>query len=58
MEVLILIVLIVIVCVFIASTSTERRVMHDVDKMIENNAKDLDKYFKEKYGEDFGKRNH
>lgn len=58
MEVLMLIGLIVIICVFVASTSTERRVMHDVDRMIEKNAKDSEKYFKKEYGEDFGKKSH
>lgn len=58
MEALFIIGLVVIICVFVASTSTERRVMHDVDKMIQKNAKDSEKYFKKEYGEDFGKKNH
>lgn len=52
MGALLIIGLIVLVCVFVASTSTERRFMHDVDKMIDENAKWTKEYFKKEYGKD------
>ena len=54
----ILIVAVIIIGKFLIGYFEESRVMHEVDRMIEKNAKDSDKYFKEKYGEDFGKKNH
>ena len=50
MEALIIIGLIVVVCVFVASTSTERRVMHDVDKLIKENERDLKRRINKEYG--------
>lgn len=58
MEALLIIGFIVVLCMAIPGITKETRVMHDVDRMIEKNAKDSDNYFKKEYGEDFGKRNH
>lgn len=55
---IILVVIVIVVGKFIMDCAEESRIMRDVDRMIQKNAKDSDRYFKEKYGEDFGKRNH
>lgn len=52
----ILLIVIIVGVIAYSTCSTEARVMRDVDRMIERNARDTDRYFKEKYGEDFGKR--
>lgn len=58
MEALLIIGFIVVLCMAIPGIAKETRVMHDVDRMIQKNAKDSEEYFKKEYGEDFGKRNH
>ena len=55
MGAILLIVIIVGVIVY-ATCSTESSVMRDVDRMIKRNVEESDRYFKEKYGDDFGKR--